>query len=139
MKKNLVIKNNIPKSFLKKNRMRKSSRTASDSLNKIFSTIEKKQDIFHLLSKKFNFSFKKNSLKKYKKYKKIIVLGMGGSILGAKAIHCFLKHRIKKFIDTKMRQKQEWYLNSREAVEHGFADAVFGDENCSSFAALLEK
>ena len=48
-------------------------------------------------------------------------------------------HRIKKFIDTKMRQKQEWYLNSREAVEHGFADAVFGDENCSSFAALLEK
>ena len=46
---------------------------------------------------------------------------------------------IKKFIDTKMRQKQEWYLNSREAVEYGFADAVFGDDGCQSFCALLEE
>ena len=32
----------------------------------------------------------------FKKYKTIIIIGMGGSILGAKAIYSFLKHKIKK-------------------------------------------
>ena len=96
MKKNLVIKNNIPGSFLRRKRMRKSNLIASDNINKIFKNLEKRRDTFHLLSKKFQFNFKKNSLKKYKKFKKIYILGMGGSILGTKAIHCFLKHKIKK-------------------------------------------
>ena len=37
--------------------------------------------------------------KKYsnlKKYKTIVIIGMGGSILGTKAIHSFLKYKIKK-------------------------------------------
>ena len=33
--------------------------------------------------------------------------------------------RIKKFLDTKMRQKQEWYLSAKEAVDYGFADGVY--------------
>ena len=47
--------------------------------------------------------------------------------------------RVKKFLDTKMRQKQEWYLGARETVEYGFSDAVFGDDDCQSFDALLEE
>ena len=46
---------------------------------------------------KFEFKFKK-----FKKFKNILVIGMGGSILGAKAIYDFLKHKTKKnfiFID----------------------------------------
>ena len=46
---------------------------------------------------KFEFKFKK-----FKKFKTIFIIGMGGSILGAKAIYDFLKHKIKKnfiFID----------------------------------------
>ena len=46
---------------------------------------------------KFEFKFKK-----FKKFKTILIIGMGGSILGAKAIYDFLKHKIKKnfiFID----------------------------------------
>ena len=31
-----------------------------------------------------------------RKYKTIIIIGMGGSILGTKAIHSFLKYKIKK-------------------------------------------
>ena len=31
-----------------------------------------------------------------KKYKTIVIIGMGGSILGTKAIYSFLKHKIKK-------------------------------------------
>ena len=32
----------------------------------------------------------------FKKYKTIVIIGMGGSILGTKAIYSFLKHKIKK-------------------------------------------
>ena len=49
---------------------------------------------------KYDFDFKK--IKKFKKFRTVIVIGMGGSILGAKAIYSFLKHKIKRkfiFID----------------------------------------
>ena len=41
-----------------------------------------------------NFSIK--TLKKFSKYKNIVVIGMGGSILGTKSIYSFLKKKIKK-------------------------------------------
>ena len=47
--------------------------------------------------KNFNLKFQS-----YKKFKTVIIIGMGGSILGAKAIYSFLRHKIKKkfiFID----------------------------------------
>jgi len=49
---------------------------------------------------KYDFDFKK--IKKFKKFQTVIIIGMGGSILGTKAIYSFLKHKIKKkfiFID----------------------------------------
>ena len=51
-------------------------------------------------NKNDNFNFKK--IKKFKKFKTVIIIGMGGSILGTKAIYSFLKFKIKKkflFID----------------------------------------
>ena len=47
-------------------------------------------------SSKYNFTAEK--IKKFKKFKTIIIIGMGGSILGSKAIHSFLKNKIKKKI-----------------------------------------
>ncbi len=48
----------------------------------------------HMLSNiKFNSEYKN-----FKKYKSIVIIGMGGSILGSKAIYSFLKHKIKKKI-----------------------------------------
>ena len=46
----------------------------------------------------YKYSFKKNIIKKYKNYKIINLIGMGGSILGTEAIHDFLKFKIKKKI-----------------------------------------
>ena len=46
----------------------------------------------------YKYSFKKNIIKKYKNYKSINLIGMGGSILGAEAIHDFLKLKVKKKI-----------------------------------------
>ena len=73
------------------------------SANKIISELStKKRDLFKsfFLKYKYNFNFEK--LKKFKKFKTIIIIGMGGSILGSKAIYDFLRFKIKKkfiFID----------------------------------------
>ena len=45
--------------------------------------------------------------------------------------------KIKKYLDTKMRQKQEWYMTACEAVEYGFADSVLGDEKSPSIEEIL--
>ena len=46
--------------------------------------------------KNFEFDFSKSMVNKFSKYKNIIVIGMGGSILGTKSIYSFLRKKIKK-------------------------------------------
>ena len=46
--------------------------------------------------KDYVLDFTKQVVKKFSKYKNIIILGMGGSILGTKSIHSFLRNKIKK-------------------------------------------
>jgi len=48
------------------------------------------------LTNKYIYSFKKKNINKLKNFKSYNLIGMGGSILGAEAIYCFLKHKIKK-------------------------------------------
>ncbi len=47
----------------------------------------------------YKYSYSKTELKKYKKYKFINIIGMGGSILGAEAIHDFCIKKVKKKIN----------------------------------------
>ena len=65
--------------------------------------IKKKTEIIKSLSSDYKSSYdKKIIFRKYKRYKEIRLIGMGGSILGAKAIYSYLHHKIKKkfyFID----------------------------------------
>ena len=42
------------------------------------------------------FDFSQFTIKKFSKYQNIIIIGMGGSILGAKSIYSFFKTKIKK-------------------------------------------
>jgi len=46
--------------------------------------------------KNYNLNFSQQTIKKFSKYKNIIIIGMGGSILGTKSIYSFLKKKIKK-------------------------------------------
>ena len=46
--------------------------------------------------KNYEFDFSSTIIKKFSKYKTIIVIGMGGSILGTKSIYSFLRKKIKK-------------------------------------------
>ena len=46
--------------------------------------------------KEYQFDFSTTLVKKFSKYKNIVIIGVGGSILGAKSIYSFLKKKIKK-------------------------------------------
>ena len=52
--------------------------------------------VLESFEKNYEFDFSKTTVKKFSKYKNIIVIGMGGSILGTKSIYSFLKEKIKK-------------------------------------------
>ena len=97
-KENLILKNNIQSSF-KKNIM---SKELQKNFKKIF--LKTKEDVkdlnktLNILDKNFKFNFKTKDLKKFKKFKTIALVGMGGSILGAEAIYQFLEKKIKKKI-----------------------------------------
>ena len=57
-----------------------------------------KKKTLNVLSKKFKFNFHIKDLEKFKKFKSMAIIGMGGSILGADAISGFLEEKLKKKI-----------------------------------------
>ena len=59
---------------------------------------EKNNEIIKSLTPDYKYKYNKTLIAKNKKEKIISIIGMGGSILGTKAIHDFLKHKIKKNI-----------------------------------------
>ncbi len=71
--------------------------------NKIINELTQgKNDLFKSFLPNSKYSFNFNDIKSFKKFNTVIIIGMGGSILGAKAIYSFLRHKIKKkfiFID----------------------------------------
>ena len=93
--KKIIYKNHIQKKYintkygnLKKNYL--------NIFKNIATNIDNSKDTFHSLSKNFKFNFKLNNLKKFKKYSRVLIIGMGGSILGSEAIYGFLEKKIKK-------------------------------------------
>ncbi len=68
----------------------------NDLIKKTTKDIRVKKNVFNSFSKNFKLNFNLLELNKYKKFKKIVVIGLGGSILGAQAINYFLKQKSKK-------------------------------------------
>ena len=79
--------------------------------------ISPKSEVTNSLSRGYKYSYTKKSIKKLKRYRDIRIFGMGGSSLGAMAIHDFLKHKINKnfYFLTNLNQKIKFpkkkYLN----------------------------
>ena len=94
---NLTFKNNIQ---IKSHKV--DFKKLSKKFDKIYldlkSEIKRTNKTLNILNKNFRFSFKITDLQKYKKYKSIAIIGMGGSILGAEAIYDFFQNKIKKNI-----------------------------------------
>ena len=93
---NLEIINSFHQRKVKYNISKKLSNKFSvllSNLNKDFNNYNK---TLNVLNRKFIIDPKVKQLNKFKKYKKIAVIGMGGSILGAEAIYNFFQKKIKR-------------------------------------------
>ena len=63
---------------------------------KLILFLKSRHQVVISLTKNYKYSYKKKTIKKYAKFNNFRIIAMGGSILGAKTIYDFLKHKIKK-------------------------------------------
>lgn len=98
MKKNqkIIYKNFIQNEFLKSQKKNNLENNFSNIFNHIFKNINTSKDVFGSFSSNFRFNFKSSDLIKFRKFNDVVIVGMGGSILGAEAIYFFLRKKIKK-------------------------------------------
>ncbi len=96
--KNLIIENKFQKKSLNK----KLNYNFNKKIKKIFDEIDREiyleKNFYNIFNKNFKFNFNFKELKRFKKFKTIAIIGMGGSILGANAIFEYLSKKIKKEI-----------------------------------------
>ena len=72
-------------------------KTKNKKIKKYFTDIlNENNEIVKSLTPNFKYQYSKNLIKRFKKEKILKIIGMGGSVLGAHAIHDFLKHKVKK-------------------------------------------
>jgi glucose-6-phosphate isomerase len=98
IKNNFFYKNNIQKKYLKKRLLKKYSANFNKVFNNVISEINNPNKTLSILSNKFQFNYEIRDLNRFQKFKTIVLIGMGGSILGAEAIYNFLETKIKKKI-----------------------------------------
>ena len=100
--------------FFKNFDLKKNTSIVKKKLNFIF---KKNDPLIQSLGKNYKDSFNKKDLQKFDKFKKLRLIGMGGSSLGAHAIYDFLKKDIKKkftFVDNLRplnKKKRDRFLN----------------------------
>ena len=97
-KSNLRLINSIPNKYLNKNKKNFFLKKVDRIFSEILSNIENPSRTENVLNKDFKFNFHFNNLKKFKKFKTIALIGMGGSILGSEALKNFLEEKVKKKI-----------------------------------------
>ena len=95
---NFFLSDIIQSKIYKKFRLKKTEKNFEKIFSEVKNDVNKTSNTLNILNKKFKFNFKVKDLKKFKKFKTIVLIGMGGSILGAEAIHNFLHLKIKKKI-----------------------------------------
>ena len=96
MKSNFFFKNYISKKNLSKKKFLEEK--FKKLKKKILLEIDDPKATLNIFNKNFNYNFNFKDLRKFKRFKKIAIIGMGGSILGAEAIYNLFKDKIKKEI-----------------------------------------
>ena len=94
--KKIIYKNNIQKKYLDSRINKTLNKKYPEILKNIFSNLKTNKNTFYLFSKNFKLNFKLQDLNKFKKFKTVVIIGMGGSILGSEALYYFLQDKIKK-------------------------------------------
>ena len=82
--------------FVSQSNFKKISKNFSRLFTRLEQDINDPKKTLYVLNKDFRFNFNNKDFKKFKSFKTIAIIGMGGSILGTEAIHDFLKFKIKK-------------------------------------------
>ena len=96
IKNHLFLKNNIQKRHLNNVSLRKLTKKFEDINFEISNDIKNKKKTLNVLDNQFKFNFKIKDLEKFKKFRIIALVGMGGTILGAEGIYNFLEKKNKK-------------------------------------------
>ena len=123
-----------------------SEKSKNLNINKIFKNLKinyLKGQIKFLLSfsKNYKYSYSKKLVHKYKNFLNFRVIGMGGSILGAKAIFQFLNHKIKKnffFIDN-LQNRPDSKKNKKSFVNLVISKSGNTLETISNANILIKK
>ena len=123
-----------------------SEKSKNLNINKIFKNLKinyLKGQIKFLLSfsKNYKYSYSKKLVHKYKNFLNFRVIGMGGSILGAKAIFQFLNHKIKKnffFIDN-LQNRLDLKKNKKSFVNLVISKSGNTLETISNANILIKK
>ena len=94
----MLNKNNFFKNFSFHSKKLNQNITKTKKIFKSFKSDLENSEIPLLQSyeKKYLYDFTSTIIKKYSKYRNIVIIGMGGSILGTKSIYSFFKTKIKK-------------------------------------------
>ena len=77
----------------------------------LISLINSRNEVLKSLSDNYKNNYTKKFTLMFKKLSNFRVIGMGGSILGSKAIYGFLKEKVKKnfvFIDSIKKKKNDY-------------------------------
>ena len=85
----IIYRNFIQKKYLKLEKNNKIKKNCSTIIDNIIKNLDTNKNNFHSLSKNFKLNFRLKDLKKFRKFDTVVVIGMGGSILGAESIYCF--------------------------------------------------
>ena len=85
--------NSIDNFFLDKVTLKKNQKIIKSEYLKIKKKIDIKNNIFYTFSENYKLNL---DIKNISKFKKFVIVGMGGSTLGAKSIYKFFEHKIKK-------------------------------------------
>ena len=94
--KKIIYKNFIHNRYLNLNLNKKLNTVYSRIFKNVVKNLDISIDTFHTLSNKFQFNFSKKDIHQFKRFKSVVIIGMGGSTLGSQAIYGFLKKKIKK-------------------------------------------
>lgn len=119
---NIIFKNNISSKLVKNKKLHKENLFLIKEINKIFKELKKIKNTFFSLSNNFRLSNKFKDLRKFKKFKTVAIFGMGGSILGAKAIYSFLGKKDKQFF---FYDNLDQYKISKTQKKNNLKNALF--------------
>ena len=107
--KTILFKNNLIKKIKSKNILKTKKKFLE--LKKDYK--KKKIPLLTSFEKNYKLDYSKKLVKVLRKNKNIILVGMGGSILGAKALYSFLRRKIKKNFFFSRQSKRKKYFRTK--------------------------